>query len=556
MYEKTRAVTEDERFVVNTNHLTKEETNMSHKMLKLVSFFCCSAVLILAGCGSDSSSPTGPQTNYLVGSLIEGMPYTCGSTSSRTGRVGQFTHLAGDSCTFKLGKNSFTVGPDKLQRGFITAYDLTSTQQQAWTLMAIIDAISHRRPNSDLLLIIDSNLEKRIPVVDLSKGDTAVTEALATFNGTVQKVSVADARTRLGKTLTEDNKMALTREELIAQGKQILDSLGLHIESGKVWEGTAAKAGSTAVKSVTVHTNKVNLRFYDNQGNPVIVNQNDNNSWHTPGNSNPNLWVTSGQNPNNSTPHLGVGSDYTDISGGNILGIYLDVGRSDSTDVANSFYSYAYWGNSAGSPVSIFAHGAKTDEATSTGFPQQLNFGFMTGMYTSTFSWQPIANYSAFAGFGGGYYTGIYCQDLMFGQGSTKASFSKWLDAFKSLKELINDTTEAVSEEGENIEADAKVAKSFVTFIKDLVDLATQNWWVATVATNTPSARITINGQPGLLTRCYPTWTSVKSGTDLNYTIDWNNPMPLVISSTQDDHTFDIRVAFPGQKLYGVTLPN
>jgi hypothetical protein len=32
--------------------------------------------------------------------------------------------------------------------------------------------------------------------------------------------------------------------------------------------------------------------------------------------------------------------------------------------------------------------------------------------------------------------------------------------------------------------------------------------------------------------------------------------MPAVFTSTYDDHTFDVRLAFPWQKLQGVTLKN
>lgn len=523
-------------------------------------FVCLGTALLLSGCGSDSSTPPSDPTGYLVGSLIENMPYKCGSISGKTGRIGQFSYQAGQSCTFTLGKNSFTVGPDKLQKGYISAYDLTATQQEAWTLMALIDSISHRRPNSDLILIIDNNLERRIPVVDLSKGDTAVTGALATFKGTVASVSVDAARQRLRKTLYEDNKLAVSREQLIAQGKQLLDSLRLHIVSGQKWEGYEVTASATAKKSMTNHDNRVNLRFYDYEGNPLSLSFNDNDSYHTAGDADQYLWVTSGQNPNSSIPHLGLTQG--DITGSNILGIDLYVGRSDSTDVADSFRNYAQWlgtGQFGGSPVTVFAHGAKNDQQTSNGFPQQLNFGYMIGMYSAAMqtggAGVPPSKYSAPVIPPAIYATGFYCPDVMFGQGSTKASWTQWLDALKSLGDVISDAAEAVSEEGENIVADAKVFGSFAEFVKSAADLATQNWWVMTTATRTPNARITLNGNDGVLTRCYPTYTSGYLGS-LQYYPDYSNPMPAVFTSTYDDHTFDVRLAFPWQKLQGVTLKN
>lgn len=532
-------------------------------MVRTITNFCMfvslGTALLLSGCGSDSSTPPANPTGYLVGSLIENMPYTCGSTSGKTGRIGQFSYQAGDSCTFTLGKNSFSVGPDKLQKGYISAYDLTATQQEAWTLMALIDSISHRRPNSDLILIIDNNLERRIPLVDLSKGDAAVTGALATFKGTVVAVSMEAARQRLRKTLYEDNTLAITREQLVAQGKQLLDSLRLNLVSGEKWEELQVTASATAKKSMTNHDNRVNLRFYDYEGNPLSLSSSDSDSHYTAGNADQYLWVTSGQNPDNSIPHLGLNNG--DITGSNILGIDLYVGRKDSTDVADSFRNYAQWlgtGQFGGSPVSVFAHGAKNDQQTSNGFPQQLNFGYMIGMYSAAMqvgAGVPPSKYSTQVLPPAIYATGFYCPDVMFGQGSTKASWTQWLNSLRSLGDVISDTAEVVSEEGSSIVADAKVFKSFAEFVKSAADLATQNWWVMTTATHTPNARITLNGNDGVLTRCYPTYTSGFLGS-LQYSIDYTSPMPAVFTSTHDDHTFDVRLAFPWQKLQGVTLSN
>ena len=535
-------------------------------------------LLVLIGCSGDSSSPPTPitttKTGYLVGSLIENMPYTCGSLSGRTGRIGQFSYHTGQSCTFTLGKNSFSVGADKLQKGYISAYDLTATQQEAWTLTAIINSISHKRPNSDLIVIIDNNLERRIPAVDLKQGDTAVAAALQTFLGTVTAVSVSDARQRLAKTVKDDNTLLVSREQLEAQGMALLDSLQIHVESGKPW-GVTTNVSSNSVfgrwyaaiasrlepwlsptkaYAMTNHDNRVNLRFYDYQGNPFVVSSNTYDSKYVAGFADQWLWVTSGQNPNNSVPYLGLYNG--DIYGSNILGIDLYVGRSDSTDVANSFRSYAQWlgnGQFGGSPVSVFAAGAKNDQQTTNGFPQQLNFGYMFNMYTAGVS-SASNQYSSDQG-SGKYATGFYCPDLMLGQGSTKASLTQWLDSLKSLGDVISDAAEAASEEGVNIMADAKLFYSFAEFTETLGDLATQNWWMMTNATHTTNARITLRKNPGMLTRCYPAYTYGTIG-NLSYSPDYNNPMVAVVTSTLDDHTFDVYVAFPWQKLQGVTLSN
>ena len=98
------------------------------------------AGFILTGCGggSSSSSAAPVQTGYLVGGLVEALPYKCGDQKGNTGRLGQFSYKSGDSCEFSLGKNKFSVSADKVQKGYLTAYDLTATKDEAWTLMAIM----------------------------------------------------------------------------------------------------------------------------------------------------------------------------------------------------------------------------------------------------------------------------------------------------------------------------------------------------------------------------------------------------------------------------------
>ncbi|MCX7634994.1 MAG: hypothetical protein N2Z74_04535, partial [Syntrophales bacterium] len=511
----------------------------------------------------------GPQvTRYLVGSLIEGMPYACGSYSGRTGRIGQFTHHEGDSCTFRLGKMSFTVTPDKMKKGYISAYDLTSSPTEAWTLMAIIDSISQRRPGTDLILIIDANLEHRIPKVDLSKGDAAVTQALATFMGTVKTTTVAEARDRIRKTLKDDNTLALSREELLAQGKQILDSLGLHIENGKVWEGNRVIAGGR-MPQVTIQSNIVNLRFYDNTGNPLYVSTVYGDCLHWEGQDGGEwLWVTAGQNPNNATPHFG--NTCTILDGSNIASFELDVGRHADSGVANSFRQWAQWlGGSSfgGSPITLYAAGANADENNIAGFPSQLNFAFrehiMVPVLRNIFYYNNPLPYSITINVNNQpwSFTGVYCPDIILGLGSSSSSLEQWLDAAKNLGEFIGETIEAVSEEGLDLAADVKALKSFTEFFLSAFDLSAQNWWIITNVARTANARVNYKYNNGIITHCWPATPTNTYYPGTNpplryYNIDVYNPMVAVITSTQDDHTFDFHLAWPGQTLYGIVPLN
>ena len=72
--------------------------------------------------------------------------------------------------------------------------------------------------------------------------------------------------------------------------------------------------------------------------------------------------------------------------------------------------------------------------------------------------------------------------------------------------------------------------------VKAAFNLATEHWWVFGVNAQTESYRVTINNTPAVIMPC-----KVGSAT-----------IPAVITSTHDDHTFDVHLAFPGQTLQGI----
>lgn len=268
---------------------------------------------------------------------------------------------------------SFTVSQYGLYKGYVSVYDMVSTKEEAWTLMAIMQSISHTRPipqnlksqlPDDFVLIIDNNLERRIPAVDLKKGDAAVEEALKTFAGTVKAVKVADARKKLGQTLNEDGSLKGSRDDIVNKMRALLDALGLHEESGKQWK---PKNGQKEIN----HNNYVNMRFYDYNGNPLMLVGTY--LIDAVGGAPFYVYVTSGQNPDNSLPK--IGPNQGDITGGNIMGIDLYVGRSASSDVANWFLTAAKYGPRVGLPFqsyskTVYAYGAKPDMMGKTSFPQ------------------------------------------------------------------------------------------------------------------------------------------------------------------------------------------
>lgn len=502
-------------------------------------FYTCSislmvaTILNLSGCGGGDSATSTPQTAYLVGGIIEHVPYTCGAQSGRTGRLGQFNYIAGDSCVFTVGAMSFPVASTKIAKGYVTPYDLTSTKEQAWTLMAILDSISYARPSTDMFVIVDSNLERRIISVNLSAGDAAVTSALDTFNSagvTVRQVSVDMAKTLLAKTVNEDNSLVSSLSSLLNQGTTVLNALRLPATSGQPWVPPSGGLGESD------HPNVVNLRFYDGNGNPYGTDPLI--SWapvSLPGMIN-GQYITPGQNPKDNFPVWGP--TYSDIPGSqfpgqpplNVSAIMLKVGRQGSDDSGTAFHNAVFAGSTpASSPTTLAAYGADPKPGTNAHFPPNLNFAFSGNLNFSTPNGINFIN----------------CPNLVFTQGGTKASLSAVLKAIKSLVDMGIDAVDVAASDAGDINADENFAKSFIDSALNIANLASENWFLVGVNAQTQSSGVTLNGQPGLFMTCQ---------TSPNTLFPWppaKETWPVVIQSTYDDHTFDIHVAAPTKSLYG-----
>jgi hypothetical protein len=456
----------------------------------------------LVGCGSDDDTAAPPattETGYLIGGLIEAVPYQCGPHEGRTGRLGDFTFDTGEPCDFSLGDLVVRASAAALEDQVVTPYDLTRSSTEAWTLMAILDALSYRRPDTDLFLIVDGVLIQRLPSVDLSQGDAAIAAALAPFKGTTNPVSVQSGRDRLGVFVDENQNLTRDLDDLLDEGEEILSSLGV---------GAPGVVGG--IIGETNHNNVVNLRIYDYEANqlPVAIVS------YQPGDSDDNwLWVTSGENPDNRLPV--AGPDEGDITGRNVVGIDLDVGRSKSTQAANDYKNRAFSPGSFPAPITILAHGVTDDEQDNSHFGQELNFGYHINLMVVT-------------GLGS-----FNCGNLMLGQGSTSTSFTTYLDLAKNLIETSLDGFEFVESGGEDVPKGESALKSFTDFVDDLFDIHYQNWWILGLNAQSESYRTTAWGDPAVLMQCSQNGATVA-------VLGW---------STYDDHTYNLQVAFPGQPL-------
>jgi hypothetical protein len=458
-------------------------------------------VVGLVGCGGSNEGPaTG--TGHFIGGLVENVSYVCGDSAGRTGRLGEFTYRIGEPCDFDLGGLSFRASARALEDGSVTAYDLTRSATEAWALTALLDAISHRRPGTDLFRIVDGTLARRLPPVDLRQGDLAIEAALAPFEGTTKPVSVEAGRALLERFVDESNRPVRPLEEIVAEGERILATLRI----------PHASAFAEAQVGETDHNNRVNLRVYDYEGNPLTVNSVS----YEPGEFDGDwLWVTSDQNPDDNSPVVGL--DEGDIEGPNIFGIDLDVGRHQSTDVATDYMNHAFSPGTFPAPVTILAAGVADDEETDSHFGQELNFGYHINLIV----------YTANGAFN--------CNNIMFGQGSTGTSLETYLDLAKDLGETAFDGFKFVASDGEEVQEGVEAMKSFTEFVGDLFDIHFQNWWIMGLNAQSESYRVTAWGNPAVLMQCYQNGTS----------------MAVVGYSDYDDHTFNLQVSFPGQ---GITV--
>ena len=511
---------------------------------KMSAALICAVMFALTGCGGgDSTTSVTPapatQTAYLLGGIIENLPYTCGKQTGRTGRLGQFKYMAGDSCVFTVGKMTFPVAASKVQKGYLTPYDLVTTPAQAQTLIAILYSISYSRDDQGLIAAVDNNLDARIISVDLNAGDSAVTSALATFKGTVIPVTVDAAKTRLAKTVNTDNTLVSSLDAILAQGTAVFASHGLSTESGKVY--------TNSLLTETDRNNKVTLRFYDGSGNPIALPNGCNYQSLGPcpkqidvglksvprplpdGTSYwPSLWVTDGQNPHNNYAVIGGGQDFQSLGGANVGGISLTVGRSTNTSVGTLFTNAAFYAGStpSSSPMSLMSHGAQPTAAENVAFPPSLNFGYaidFTGIFTEV---------------GTGTVRRYQCTNMMFSQGSTASSLKGVWTFMEDLVKMGVDAIEVYFEDGSNPDQVLDWLASFTQLTADSMDIFGENWWVFTRNAQVPSSRVLYKGNPAVLSTCDDLLGGGK--------------VAMVVTSTFDDNTFDIYLAFPGQAIYNL----
>lgn len=493
--------------------------------------------LVATSCGDGATPPA--STGYLVGGLIQHVRYSCGDQSGRTGPLGEFRFRADQSCTFRLGDAAWHVTSDDLRDRAVTPYELVDSPTSAWTLTAILDAISHRRPKTDLFFVADPVLEQRVARADLEDGDAAIETALAPFKGTLKQVSVASGRAHLGRFVDEGGRLIRTVEELVAEGRAILRELGTDT------------SGSHELGWEYNHDNRVNFILLDNDGNPLDVTSASIGSPNVctdcqvcgPGpincsSSGGGCWtdddsacdcsggcdcftcdaglsITSGQNPDGNVPVAGL--DEGDLQGANIFGIDWDVGRKGSGGPANEFTEVAFEPSAVGvgSPITITVGAGAPSESDNTYFPSSLNFTIWSSMHFETSAGS------------------FYCYDVLLGQGHTGGLLKSILNEVTDIAQTAFKSYKFIDSGGTSMKAAMGALKSFGKFTRTAESGAGDNWWMMGVSAYQSSYRSTAWGNPSMLMSCAVNGTVVA----------------VMVYGFDDDHTFYLQVAFPGQEL-------
>jgi hypothetical protein len=155
------------------------------------------------------------------------------------------------------------------------------------------------------------------------------------------------------------------------------------------------------------------------------------------------------------------------------------------------------------------------DEAENSHFAEELNFGYHISLYVGT---------------AGGEFN---CSNLMLAQGSSSNALKTFLNVAKDLASTIFNGFDFVTSDGTDIEAGVNALKGFISFLDDAFNLEFENWWMLGLNAQSESYRVAAWSYPAVMMQCDSDGVT----------------MAVLGYSDYDDHTFNLQVAFPGQKI-------
>jgi len=226
------------------------------------------ATLLFTGCGGGGSGGTttstgGEQTAYLIDSAVEGIDYTCGTTTSTTDSSGKFTYDASkcpNGVEFKLGNLSLgTINPSAINSDtYLTIQELAGTTRNDVTnatvqkLAVLLQSLdSDNDPNNGIL--ITQNIKNAITLDGnlADKTDNEITtEITKPAIGKTKKELYSALNHLLEYTKKKDSTVTATMPD------SILASTVVSFGNGLQWQDDANNGDDYQVGLWTIQTSK------------------------------------------------------------------------------------------------------------------------------------------------------------------------------------------------------------------------------------------------------------------------------------------------------------
>ncbi len=170
------------------------------------------AVALLAACGGDSKSPSGPASGAHLSFTIAGLPIGASARVSVSGPGGYTAQVTGSRTIGGLAAGTYTVGA-----GYVSA------QSQTWN--ASVSAGSVTVATGDTAAVSVTYTGGPLPNTDLRMSGVQLIQSTQRTDGTIPMIAGRDALLRVFVTATAANTLAPAIRVRLYQGATQVDSL-------------------------------------------------------------------------------------------------------------------------------------------------------------------------------------------------------------------------------------------------------------------------------------------------------------------------------------------
>ncbi len=170
------------------------------------------AVALLAACGGDSKSPSGPASGAHLSFTIAGLPIGASARVSVSGPGGYTAQVTGSRTIGGLAAGTYTVGA-----GYVSA------QSQTWN--ASVSAGSVTVATGDTAAVSVTYTAGPLPSTDLRMSGVQLIQSTQRTDGTIPMIAGRDALLRVFVTATAANTLAPAIRVRLYQGATQVDSL-------------------------------------------------------------------------------------------------------------------------------------------------------------------------------------------------------------------------------------------------------------------------------------------------------------------------------------------